>query len=93
MTGFKDGNGINAITYSANDVNSPVLEFSNLELVIINGSTLGGYFQIQNDPNNPNNFGQAVFGDISITSVPEPSMLALLGLGLLPLTRLFRRRA
>jgi hypothetical protein len=46
MTGIKDGNGINAITYSANDVNSPVLEFSDLELGIINGSTLGGYFQI-----------------------------------------------
>jgi hypothetical protein len=49
MTSFKDGNGINAIICSANGVNSPLLEFSNLELGIVNGSTLGGYFQIVND--------------------------------------------
>jgi hypothetical protein len=55
------------------------------------GDYLGGYFQIQTDAlGNPNQAGQAVFGQISITAVPEPSALALLGLGLLPL--LFRRR-
>ena len=51
---------------------------------------LGGYFQIGNDPNNPNNSGKAFFGDISITSpTPEPGTLALLGLGIVPF--LFRR--
>lgn len=55
------------------------------------GDTIGAYFQIQNDPSNPQNGAQATFSNISI--VPEPSVLALLGLGLLPLTRLFRRRA
>jgi hypothetical protein len=54
------------------------------------GSTLGGYFQIQQDPNNPNNTGSAIFQNISIVSVPEPSTLALLSLGILPL--LLRRR-
>jgi hypothetical protein len=55
------------------------------------GDYLGGYFQIQRDAvGNPNQAGQAVFGDINITAVPEPATLALLGLGLLPL--LFRRR-
>src|ERR1035437_9523804 len=54
------------------------------------GDTLGGYFQIQNDPNNPNNHGTALFSNIIITAVPEPSALALLGLGIL--TLVFRRR-
>jgi hypothetical protein len=54
------------------------------------GSTLGGYFQIQQDPNNPSNNGTVLFQDISIVSVPEPSTLALLSLGILPL--LLRRR-
>ena len=55
-----------------------------------NGSPLGGYFQIQQNPNDPSNTGSAVFDDITITSVPEPSTLALLGLGIVPL--LLRRR-
>ena len=56
------------------------------------GDKLGGYFQIGNG--DANQVGQAVFGDIRITSVvPEPSMLALLGLGVLPMARLLRRRA
>ena len=54
------------------------------------GDTLGGYFQIQNDPNNPNNHRTALFSNIIITAVPEPSALALLGLGIL--TLVFRRR-
>jgi hypothetical protein len=80
MTGFKDGNGINVITYAANDVNSPVLEFSNLELGIINGSTLGGYFQIVNDPTNPNNVGKVVWG-YQYHQRPGTFHACLLGLG------------
>ena len=90
MTYFKDSHGTNAIIYSANGVNSPALEFSNLELGIINGSTLGGYFQIVNDPSNPSNFGAAVFQNVSI--VPEPSVFALLSLGILAMGLLLRRR-
>ena len=89
---FKDGNGKNALQFSANGVRSPVFEFGPTvgsgALDIGNGSTLGAYFQIVNDPANPNNAGSALFQNISI--VPEPSVLALLGLGLLPLV--FRRR-
>jgi hypothetical protein len=69
-------------------VNSPILPFTDLEQGIINGTTLGGYFQIQNAPNNPSNFGVAVFQNI--TMVPEPSSFVLLSLGILPL--LLRRR-
>lgn len=89
---FLDGNtGLRSIVYSANGVNSPILPLTNLEQGIIDGSTLGGYFQIVNDPNNPNNSGSAAFANISI--VPEPSALALLSLGILPLGVILRRRA
>jgi hypothetical protein len=54
------------------------------------GDTLGGYFQIGNDPNNPSNGGTGRFQDITITAVPEPSTFALLGFGILSLV--FRRR-
>ena len=83
---FLDGNGKNALMFTANGVNSPVQEFATGG--IGDGSTLGGYFQIVNDPTNPLNSGTASFAKISI--VPEPSTLALLGLGALPL--LLRRR-
>jgi hypothetical protein len=88
--------GNNAFQYSVNGVyatSSPGDTYFDLGAGVSIGSPgdkLGGYFQIQNDPANPNNFGQAVFGDITITSVPEPSTLALLGLGVAPL--LLRRR-
>ncbi len=66
MTYFLDSNGKRAIIYSANCLQSPPLEFSNLEQGIIDGSTLGGYMQIVNDPHNPTNSGAAVFQNIKI---------------------------
>lgn len=91
MTYFLDGAGHRAIIYTANGVNSPPQEFTNLEQGIIDNSTLGGYFQIVNLVDNPSASGSAVFQNISIvTVVPEPSALALLSLGILPL--LLRRR-
>jgi len=87
---YFSNNGTNSIIYSANGVNSPVLPFTNLEQGIINGSTLGGYFQIVNASGDLFNSGIASFGNISI--VPEPSMFALLSLGVLPLALLLRRR-
>lgn len=68
---YENIGGVNGIVYSANGVNSPFLAMSNSEQGVIDGSTLGGYFQIQG-------------------VIPEPSVFALLSLGLLPL--LFRRR-
>jgi hypothetical protein len=89
MTYFLAASGKRSIVYSANGVDSPALEFGNLEQGIIDGSTLGGYFQIVNDSGNPQNSGSAVFSGITI--VPEPSTLALLAFGLLPLCRRRRR--
>ena len=86
--------GTNAFQYSVNGIYalSPItgttyFDFSPGQFVGP-GTTLGGYFQIQTtgNPNNPNN-GTAVFDNISI---PEPSTLAFLGLGIVSL--LFRRR-
>jgi hypothetical protein len=42
MAGFEDGSGINAIICSVDGVNISLLEFSNLELGVIKGDTLGG---------------------------------------------------
>src|ERR1039457_609849 len=44
---FQDGNGMNALRFWANGVPSPVFDFA-AGADIGNGSTLGGYFQIQN---------------------------------------------
>src|SRR5580765_4740302 len=43
---YENIGGTNGIVYSANGVNSPFLPMSNLEQGVIDGSTLGGYFQI-----------------------------------------------
>ena len=92
MTYFVDASGKRAIIYSANGVQSPILEFGNNEQGIINGSTLGGYFQIVNDSANPLNSGIASFGSINFTAIPEPSTFALLSLGILSLGLQLRRR-
>lgn len=86
--------GANAFQFWASKggptVYSPIEDFG--AGVSIAGNPLGGYFQIQNDASNPLNGGQAIFSNITMT-VPEPSSLALLGLGALPLARLLRRRS
>jgi hypothetical protein len=92
LTYFLDDNGKRAVIYSANGVQSPILEFSNTEQGIIDGSTFGGYFQIQNDGLNPLNSGVASFGNINIAAVPEPATIALLSLGILSLGLLRRCR-
>ncbi len=66
MTYIQDSNGKNAIIYSANCLQSPPLEFSNLELGVIEGTTIGGYLQIVNSPTIATNSGTAVFQNIKI---------------------------
>ena len=66
LTYFLNSSGKRAIIYYANCMQSPPLEFSNLEQGIIDNSTLGGYFQIVNDSANPSNSGSAVFENITI---------------------------
>jgi hypothetical protein len=92
MTYFLDSDGKRKIIYSANGVDSPAQEFTNNEQGIIDGSTLGGYLQVQIAPGNQNNGGTAVFTDIGIAAVPEPSAFVTLGLSLAGLGLLLRRR-
>jgi hypothetical protein len=91
--------GMNAFQYSVNGLfaaSSPGNTYFDLPAGVgigAAGDYLGGYFQIQTDPNNPNNTGIAVFSDINM-QVPEPSSLALLGGGILTMgARFFRSRS
>jgi hypothetical protein len=86
MSYFQALDGNNALQFFANGQASTVFEFA--PGAGIGGSTGGGYFQIPQNPTDPSNSGSASFGSISI--VPEPSALALLGLGIVALV--FRRR-
>jgi hypothetical protein len=94
MRYFMDGNGDNALQFFANGNASPVFDFTSGvgsgALDIGNGSTLGGYFQIVNDPANPSNGGSAIFGNITIA--PEPSTLTFLGVGIVTLAGVVSRR-
>jgi hypothetical protein len=81
--------GLNAFQYSVNGVlaqsaaGNTYFDLGAGQSIGAAGDFLGGYFQIGNDPNNPNQAGAADFGNITITPVPEPSAVALVGLGLL----------
>jgi len=66
ITYFLDSAGKRAVIYSANCLQSPPLEFSNLEQGIIDGSTLGGYLQIVNASSVPTNSGMAVYQNINL---------------------------
>jgi len=89
--------GMNAFEYSVNGVSAlsapgnPYFDLGPGQFLGSPGDRLGGYFQIQQDPNNPSNTGEAVFSNISIEAVPEPSCLALLGTGILTLLPRFLR--
>ena len=89
---------MNAFQYSENNVfatSSPgdtYFDISPANNPFGPGNTLGGYFQIQTtgDVNNPNS-GSALFSNISIQAVPEPSSLFLMGTGILSLLPRFLR--
>jgi hypothetical protein len=78
-----------SVTYGGMTVNSPVQDWTGN----VAGDTFGGYYQIGNPQVAPGASGQAVFGDITLSSIPEPSVLALLCLGIPPLVWRLRRRA
>ena len=82
--------GHDALQFFANGHASPLFDFASG--AGIGGGTLGGYFQIVNDPLNPLNSGSAAFGNISISSVPEPSTFALLSMGIVTLGAVVSRR-
>jgi hypothetical protein len=88
---FKAPDGNNAVEFFANGNASPITEFAP-GAGIGNGSTLGGYFQIANDPSNPANGGLAIFQKVGIGPAPEPSSFALLGMGIVVLGVVVVRR-
>ena len=94
---YDSANSVNAFQFWVNagsgNIYSPVQDLPSGDNLA--GGNLGAYFQLQgvNNSTGPGTSGQAIFGNISISNVPEPSALALLGLGALPMMRLFRRRA
>ena len=70
LTIFQDSNGKNAIIYFAKTattcLESPPLEFDNLEQGVIPGTKIGGFFQIVNSPTATSNSGTALFQNIKI---------------------------
>jgi hypothetical protein len=92
MTYFRDSDGKRKIIYHAGGLSSGALEFTNLEQGIVDGSTLGGYLQVQIDPNNPNNGATAEFSNVETAVVPEPTTMLLLGTGLAGLGGMIKRK-
>jgi hypothetical protein len=92
---FDSANSVDAFQFWVNagsgNIYSPVQDLPSGDN-LVNGN-VGAYFQLQGSTTSPGSSGQAVFGNIVIGAVPEPSTLALLGMGVLPLARLLRRRA
>lgn len=74
MVYYRGLDGRRRIIYQAGGLSSPPLLFTNLELGIIDNSTLGGYVQVVIDPNNPDNFASAQFQNITITPLPDRRM-------------------
>ncbi|MGA2243861.1 MAG: PEP-CTERM sorting domain-containing protein [Verrucomicrobiota bacterium] len=91
---YDTANSVDAFQFRVNagsgNIYSPVQDLPSGDNLV--GDNLGAYFQLAGTTSAPGSSGQAVFGTIGI-AVPEPATLALLGLGVLPLARLLRRRA
>lgn len=89
---YDAANNVNALQFWINagggNLYSPFEDLQSGETLA--GDTLGAYYQLQGTAALPGSSGQAVFSTIS---VPEPSTLALLCFGVLPLARLRSRRA
>jgi len=63
---YENIGGTNGIVYSANGVDSPFLPMSNLEQGVIDGSTLGGYFQIAGLVPEPSAFALLGLGSVAL---------------------------
>ena len=88
---FKAPDGNNAVEFFANGNASPITEFAP-GAGIGNGSTLGGYFQIANDPSNPAQWRVGRVPESRHWTGSEPSSLVLLGMGIAVLGVVVLRR-
>jgi|GEM_PF-1083879 len=67
VTYFKDVDNINKVVYRYNNHFSGALVWGNVEGFLLPDTRIGGYLQVQNDPNNSANSGRADFSDITVS--------------------------
>ncbi|MBS1724792.1 MAG: hypothetical protein JSS66_17760 [Armatimonadetes bacterium] len=67
VTYFKDTDNVNKVIYRYQDHFSGALPWANNEQALGPNTRIGGYLQVQNDPNNPNNGGRGDFNDITVS--------------------------
>lgn len=72
VTYFKDpADNIDKIIYRYNNHFSPAQAVANLEGYLLPDTRIGGYLQVVNDPNNPNNEGRAEYTNIMISDADK----------------------
>lgn len=67
VTYFKDTDNLNKAIYRYNNHFSGALNWGNIEGRLLDNTRIGGYLQVENDANVPNNGGRGDFNDVTIS--------------------------